>query len=248
MEILYKADLTKFCEETQIEAEIDMQQVLASADVLLLIAARLSREEAGRLLVFCKAGRDVVRAVDEREDAGLKPCWRWGAWPLFEVQRTRARIWARFGDDATPGLARVLESLATALHELNFTTGPADAAFDYVFDRKLACDGVPPCVLGVHRLRVRDNTEFVWCMKSWVCTIGWADWAVSTMWRYGRDRGPRTQVVLKLLKVLGLIPARGRGLAAPRDGGVHAVHAQHLDPLWHREFVATSVSKRGWSA
>lgn len=224
-----------------------MQQVLASADVLLLVAARLSREEAGRLLVFCKAGRDVVRAADKREDAGLKPGWRWGAWPLFQVQRTRNRIHALYGASDL-GLARVLESLATALDDLHFTTGPEAPAFDYVFDRKLACDGVQPCVLGVHRLRVRDNTEFVWRMKSWVRTIGHADWAVSTMWRYGRDRGPRTQVVLKLLKVLGLMPARGRGLEAPRDGGVHAVHAQHQDPLWHREFVATSVSKRGWSS
>ncbi len=223
-----------------------MQRVLASADVLQVIAAQLSREQAGRLLVFCKAGRDFVREVDKREDEGVKPLWRRGAWPLFEVQRTRARVWALYGSDG--GLARVLESLVTALHELHFTTGPEDPAFEYVFDRQLACAGVQPSVVGVHRLRVRDNTEFVSCMKLWARTTGYADWALATMHRYGRDRGARTQVVLKLLKVLGLVPARGRGLKAPPDSSVHAVHAQHQDPLWHREFVAVTVSKRGWAA
>jgi hypothetical protein len=212
------------------------------------IAAQLSREQAGRLLApLCKAGRDFVREVDKREDAGLKPGWRWGAWPLFEVQRTRARIRRLYGASDI-GLSRVLESLATALHELHFTTSPEDTAFEYVFDRQAACDGVQPSVLGVHRLRVRDNTEFVSRMNSWARLTGYERWAVATMHRYGRDRGARTQVVLRLLKVLGLIPARGRGLKAPPDSSVHAVHAQHLDPLWHAEFIATTVSKRGWVA
>jgi hypothetical protein len=213
------------------------------ADALQLIAEGLSREQAGRLLApLCKAGRDLVRAADRREDAGLKPGWRRGAWPLFEVQRVRARVWALYGSDV--GLARVLESLVTALDELHFTTG----AIEYVFDRKLACDGVKASVLGVHRLRVRDNSELVCCMKLWVCMIRHAEWAEATLRRHGRDRGPRTQLVLNLLKVLGLVPARGRGLKAPPDGGVHPVHSLHQDPLWHKEFVATSVSKRGWAS
>ncbi len=99
-----------------------MQRVLADVDVLQVIAAQLSREQAGRLLVFWKTGRDFVRGVDKREDAGLKPLWRLGAWPLFEVQRTRARVWALYGGDGGDvGLARVLESLVTALDELHFT-------------------------------------------------------------------------------------------------------------------------------
>jgi hypothetical protein len=224
-----------------------MQLELADADVLQLIAAGLIREQAGRLLVFCKSGRDFVRAADAREDAGLQAGWRRGAWPLWEVHRVRARIRALHGASDL-GLARVLQSLVTALDELHFTssTDHADAAIEYVFDRKLACDGVPPSVLGVHRLRVRDNSELVCRMKSWVRTIGYAEWAASTMRRYGRDRGPRTQLVLRLLKVLGLVPARGRGLQAPPDSSVHAVHSQHQDPLWHREYVATSMSTRGW--
>ncbi len=84
--------------------------------------------------------------------------------------------------------------------------------------------------------------RLVWCMKSWVRTIGYAEWAAATMRRYGRDRGARTQLVLELLKVLGLVPARGRGLKAPADPRVHAVHSQH------KEFVAVGVSKRGWAA
>ncbi len=225
-----------------------MEAVLKNADVLQVVAAQLSREQAGRLLApLCRAGLQVVRAADEREDAGLKPGWRWGAWPLFEVQRTRARIRKLYGTSDI-GLSRVLESLATELHELHFTTSPDYPAFAYVFDRKAACDGVQPSVLGVHRLRVFDNTEFVCRMKLWARTIGYADWAKATMHRYGRDRGARTQVVLRLLKVLGLVPARGRGLKAPPDSSVHAVHAQHFEPLWHAEFIAMSVSKRGWVA
>jgi hypothetical protein len=216
-----------------------MQRVL-DADVLPLIAAGLSREQAGRLLVFCKAGAQLVRLADAREDAGLPSGWRWGAWPLFEVQRVRARVWALHGGDV--GLARVLESLVTALDELHFTTSP-DAAIEYVFERKLACAGVPPSTLGVHRLRVRDGTELVRCMRAWVRVVGHYEYAAATVRRLGR--GGSTQLVLGLLKVLGLVPARGRGLKAARDERVHAVHQ---DPLWHREFVATSVSRRGWAA
>jgi len=216
---------------------------VVAADALQLIAEGLSREQAGRLLApLCKAGRDLVRAADRREDAGLKPGWRRGAWPLFEVQRVRARVWALYGSDV--GLARVLESLVTALDELHFTT----SAIEYVFDRKLACDGVKASVLGVHRLRVRDNSELVWCMKSWVCTIGHAEWAAATLRRHGRDRGRRTHPVLGLLKVLGLVPERGRGMKAPKDDRVHPVHSLHQDPLWHKEFVAVCVSKRGWAS
>jgi hypothetical protein len=54
-----------------------MQRVLADADVLQLIAAQLSREQAGRLLApLCKAGLKVVREADRREDAGLQAGWR----------------------------------------------------------------------------------------------------------------------------------------------------------------------------
>jgi hypothetical protein len=219
-----------------------MQRVLADADVLQLVAAGLSREEAGRLLVFCKAGAQLVRAADAREDAGLQAGWRWGAWPLWEVQRVRERVRGlHYATDL--GLARVLESLVTALDELHFTTSP-DAAIEYVFERKLACAGVAPSVLGVHRLRVRDNTELVWFMRAWVCKVRHYEYAAATVRRLGR--GGSTQLVLNLLKVLGLVPARGRGQQAPKDDRVHAVHSKHQDPLWHKEFVAVSVSKRGW--
>jgi hypothetical protein len=219
-----------------------MQQVLAGADVLQLIAARFSREEAGRLLVFCKAGVQLVRAADAREDAGLKADWRWGAWPLWEVQRVRERVRElHYATDL--GLTRVLESLVTELDDLRFTTSP-DAAIEYVFDRKLACAGVPPSVLGVHRLRVRDNTELVCCMRAWVCRVRHYEYAAGTVRRLGG--GGSTQLVLNLLKVLGLVPARGKGMKAPADKCGRPEMLK--DALWHKEFVAVGVSKRGWSS
>jgi hypothetical protein len=54
------------------------------------------------------------------------------------------------------------------------------------------------------------------------------------------------QLVLNLLKVLGLVPARGKGMKAPADKCGRPEMLK--DALWHKQFVAVGVSKRGWSS
>jgi hypothetical protein len=60
---------------------------------------------------------------------------------------------------------------------------------------------------------------------------------------YGNKRRdkPATQLVLNLLQVLGLRAGRGRGMRFAADDDVPA-----NEVLWVRQYVAQSLSARGW--
>jgi hypothetical protein len=47
-----------------------MQRLLEDKDALQAVASCLTREEAAKLALLCKAGRTFVRAADEDADAG----------------------------------------------------------------------------------------------------------------------------------------------------------------------------------
>jgi hypothetical protein len=120
---------------------------LQDADTLQAVAVRLTREEAGLLLApLCKAGQTLVRAADAAEEAGQKQIWLDGQ-PMWDINRVYARIDKRWGvnhnEDAVPGLAGVLKSLATTIEtlvEILFCTR--------VFERSEACKGRQASVLG----------------------------------------------------------------------------------------------------
>ena len=60
---------------------------------------------------------------------------------------------------------------------------------------------------------------------------------------YGAKRldQPWTQLALNLLQVLGLRAGRGRGMRLPPD-----VDVGWNEVLWVRQYVAQSLSARGW--
>jgi hypothetical protein len=215
---------------------------LQDADTLQAVAAWLTREEAGLLLApLCKAGRTLVRAADEAEDAGQKEIWL-GMRPMWDIHRVHARIDKRWGvddnADAVPGLAEILKSLATTIDSLD-----EFECVERVFQRCQARAGRQASMLGCHRLVVVDEARFLWHMQDWLRRTRSDKDARPTVRVYGNKRAdkPETQLVLNLLQVLGLRAGRGRGMRLPPDVDVPA-----NEVLWVRQYVAQSLSARGW--
>jgi hypothetical protein len=214
---------------------------LQDADTLQAVAAWLTREEAGLLLApLCKAGRTLVRAADAAEDAaGQKQIWLDGQ-PMWDIDRVYARIAKRWPEDGdgVPGLAGVLRTLARMIENLVEYT-----CVERVFERREARAGRQASVLGCHRLVVVDAENFLFHMEDWVRRTRFDVAARPTVRVYGNKRRdkPETQLVLNLLQVLGLRAGRGRGMRLPPDVDVAA-----NEVLWVRQYVAQSLSARGW--
>jgi hypothetical protein len=194
-------------------------------DALGLVAAELTREEAGRLLApLCRAGAASVRGADAAADGG----WREGV-PLWNLARTHERLERKYavdGEDAG-GLELVLQSLT---RELDFLR--AAGVVELVFDRAAACAGKPASVLGCHTLRVVDPLEFLMCLERW--TVG--------VMREGRHAPPillafagptASHAVINLLRELGLKRPDGRYSRFGRHPAV-----ARSEPLWHKKYVA----------
>jgi hypothetical protein len=215
---------------------------LQDADTLQAVAAWLTREEAGLLLApLCKAGRSLVRAADAAEDAGQKQIWLAGL-SMWDIDRVHARIDKRWGvddnADAVPGLAEILKSLATTIETL-----VEILCVERVFERSQARAGRQASVLGCHRLVVVEEEMFLRHMQDWLRSTRADKDAWPTVCMYGNKRvdKPETQLVLNLLQVLGLRAGRGRGMRLPPDVDVSA-----NEVLWVRQYVAQSLSARGW--
>jgi hypothetical protein len=217
---------------------------LQGADTLQAVAAWLTREEAGRLLApLCQAGRTLVRAADAAEDAGQKQIWLAGP-PMWHIDRVYARIDARWPEDdhGVPGLAGVLRTLARMIENLVEYN-----CVERVFERREARAGRQASVLGCHRLLVLDAAHLLWHMEDWARRQFSNPLAHPTGRVYGGGRNdPKTLLVLNLLAILGLRPRRGRGMRFPPDPELHFVHKDRFEPLWNREYIAQSLSARGW--
>jgi hypothetical protein len=216
--------------------------MLDDQDTMQGVAPWLTREEAGRkLALLCKAGAEFVKAADRAEDAGHAAIWLCGP-PMWDIHRVCARIDARWGQDVhAASLAHVLKSLATAIDAL-----VECETIKHVFERRFACARQQASMLGCHRLLVLDPPHFLFEMEQWVRKTTCNDTeAYAAVRLYGKLSFP-TQLVLVLLKELGLVPRRGRGMRCSPDPGVHAVHQDKHEPLWNREYVASSLSSRGW--
>ena len=212
--------------------------MLVDQDTMQAVAAWLTREQAGqKIALLCKAGAEFVKAADRAEDAGQADIWLGGPEP-WEIQRVCARIDACWGHDVhAASLAYVLKSLATAIDILGQV-----GTVEHVFDRQSARALQQASMLGCHRLLVLDPAHFLFEMQVWVHSMCIDTQAHGAVRVYGnkRKRQHPTQLVLNLLKELGLVPRRGRGMRwSPDPDDKH-------EPLWNRYYVASSLSSRGW--
>lgn len=216
-----------------------MQMLLRDRDALQLVAAQLTREDAGlKLAPLCKAGAAFVRAADAAVDAGQPETWREGPQMWNHARRmsassagTHERLERRYavdGEDVV-GLELVLKSLT---REIDFLR--AAGFVELVFDRAAACAEKQASLLGCHTLRVVDPMEFLTTMQRWTIGVlrqGQFGYAAATVRTFAGSTA--SHAVINLFTVLGL----------KRPGRRHSRFQPHPDversePLWQREYVA----------
>jgi hypothetical protein len=209
---------------------MDMQRVLADADVLQLVAAQLTREEAGLYLApLCKKGAEFVRAADAAADAGGREIWRDGV-PMWTLARTLDRLACKYFEEGyCPGGLELL--LASLVREIDGMR--AAGVVELVFDRAAACDGKQASLLGCHTLRVAEPVEFLQTMEQWtVGAMRMAPIVTRALKLFARRTSSGT--VLNLMKKL-------LGLRRPREKEARCGRCEHVarhEPLWYWWYVA----------
>jgi hypothetical protein len=207
--------------------------LLRDQDALQLIAAQLTREQAGlRLAPVCKHWLQFVRAADAAAHAGAAEIWR-AVPPTWSLERVLPRI-DRF---CTASMWWGLEEENRVL--LNAFAGNIDAlreegVVELVFDKALACRGKKASLLGCHTLKVLDAFQFLSRMHRWVNdTQRGAGFSELEGWDTHSD------AILDLLRRLGLKRRRvtrkqpRRMVWFPADKRL-----AKNEPLWHRAYVA----------
>ena len=220
-----------------------LQALLLDTDTLTLLAAQLTREQAGKMLAkLCKAGADFVRAADKRESElvaanalGARSIWREG-WPMWSLERTYERLENRYAvDGEDPGSTElVLRALAVEIEQLR-----RENICELEFEAAMACDGKKMSLLGCHTLYVLDPVKFlVRLADKWLAAEMQKEYARPYMRAAMNRRAGAT--ILHLFEALGFKRPRGRGSRlehdAERFSGDSCV--SKTEPLWHERYVA----------
>ena len=214
-----------------------MNILLRGQDALQLIAAQLTREQAGlRLAPVCKHWLQFVRAADAAAAAGAAEFWREGL-PMWSLERVLPRIdrlcdASQFlGVEYEPrGLLKTLAAYIEHLHE--------DGTVKLVFDRALAKTGKKASLLGCHTLQVIDPFRFLSEMHRWVADANRRAAAVNE-YHPALCGWDASDAILGLLRSLGLKRRRvtrkqpRRMVWFPADKRL-----AKNEPLWHRAYVA----------
>lgn len=211
-----------------------MQALLRDADVMQLIAAQVTREQAGLgLAPSCKAWANFVRVADKAADAGGAEIWRKGM-PMWSLERVIPRI-DRFCDDTQYwGLdehpRELLKVLAAHLEQLH-TTG----TIKLVFDMALAKRQKQASLMGCHRLQVLEPYTFRGVLHDWVHDAKRRAAALNTYHDTFEDCSP-SEAILELLHGLGL--QRRRTTRKQKRRSLRFPEHRDLrdEPLWHRAY------------
>ena len=205
-------------------------RLLADHDLRHVVAALITREQAGRLLApACRATAALVRAEDAKLDA-LQPSpapseiWRPDA-PPWNIQRVHARLAQRYAHD-NAGIVQVLGAFAMHLDALRAAGFIAPR-----FDRAAARAGRSAALVGCHELRVLDPTAFLHAMQAWTMCTQRKDFARASCRVFAGRTG--SHYVLNLLRELGLKPCGGAGSRFPPHEQV-----KRDEVLWQRAYVA----------
>jgi hypothetical protein len=214
-----------------------MNTLLRDKDALHVIAAQLTREQAGLMLAtVCKAWAEFVCAADAAAHAGAVEFWRQGL-PTWSLERVFPRIdrlcdASEFhGVEYQPrGLLKMFAANIEALHE--------DDIVKLVFDKALATKGKKASLLGCHTLQVLDPYRFRLQLHLWVVDANRRAAAVNEYHPELTGLGV-SEAILDLLRRLGLKRRRvtrkqtRRTVWFPADKRV-----EKDEPLWHRAYVA----------
>ena len=215
-----------------------MNIILQDTDTLQLIAAQLTREQAGlRLAPVCKCWLKFVRASDAAFATGAVECWREGL-PTWSIERVLPRI-DRVFDEALLKFGVTFDSRAL-LKEFAFYIEclHEDGIVKLVFDRALAMKGKKASLMGCHTLQVLNPFLFLSELHEWVADAERR--AAATNEYYDELSGYNPSVaILGLLHSLGLKKRRvtrkhrHRTVWFPADKRV-----AKKETLWHRAYVA----------
>jgi hypothetical protein len=215
-----------------------MNILLQDRDALQLIAAQLTREQAGlRLAPVCKDWWKFVRAADAAGDAGARELWREGLAP-YHLERVLARITRFCDDEMWYGLdeqpRESLMALAAFIDQLH-----DNGVVNFVFDRPLATKGKKqPSLLGCHRLEVLEPYTFRCDLHRWVAERQKKEELKNRGWPELEGFEDPSEGIVDLLRRLGLKRRRvtraqtRRKVFFPADKRV-----PKNDLLWHRAYV-----------
>jgi hypothetical protein len=215
-----------------------MLRLLEDKDAMQAVAACLTRGQAGMLARLCRAGRAYVRAADDKADAGRPDGFAVLATPMWALERTRARVAARWPKATPRNLSRkgrmlVMNSLAAELvrqQELGVAR--------LVFERAAARDGRKLSLFGCHRLEVLDGYAFLEHMEAWFQelrrTTSWSaleQFAVNERCYVHKKASSRVLAIL----LAGGLRVRGKRYRLADDAarGVGGAEA-----LWHEKYWA----------
>jgi hypothetical protein len=212
-----------------------MDALLRDKDALQLLAAQLTRKEAGLMLApLCRAGAKFVRETDAGAGKAFA-IWREvpPMWSLELVLRRIDRFCAAsewYGLEYEP--RRLLEMLATRMDALR-----EEGVFELVFDRTLAAKGKRASLLGCHTLKVLDPFKFRSELHRWVADTQRRAALRNTSWEELSGFDDPSDAILDLLRKLGLKRRRvsrrvtRRTIRFPADARV-----AKNEPLWHRAY------------
>jgi hypothetical protein len=214
-----------------------MNIILQDTDALQLMAAQLTREQAGlRLAPVCKYWLKFVRAADAAAAAGAVEFWREGL-PTWSLERVLPRIDRLcdasdfLGVEYEPrGLLKTLAAYIERLH--------GDGIVKLVFDRALATKGKKASLLGCHTLQVLESFRFLSELHQWVANANSRDAAIDE-YHPELSGWVASDAILALLCSLGLKRSRvtckqtRRTVWFPADKRV-----AKNEPLWHKAYVA----------
>ena len=211
-----------------------MQRLLENKDAMQAVAAALTREQAGKLARVCKAASQFVRDADNQADAG-RPDGFVACAPMWDLERTRARIAARYPESMPRDFwraetMRIMNLLAAELvdmHEVRIVR--------LVFERAAARVGRKPSLFGCHKLEVLHAHVFMTHMSWWFATLRQsAPSGALARWACANNPKPSRRVLLMLQE--GGLRVRGKKYRVPLDARYESVHQS--EALWHSAYWA----------
>jgi len=206
-----------------------MLRLLENKDAMQAVAAALTREQAVKLALVCKAASQFVRDADNQADAG-RPDGFVACAPMWDLERTRARIAARYPESMPRDFwraetIRIMNLLAAELVDMHKVR-----IVRLVFERAAARVGRKPSLFGFHKLEVLHAHAFLNHMSWWFATLRQsAPSGALARWACANNK-PSRRVLLMMQE--GGLRVRGKKYRVPLDAR-YDESVGLSEALWH---------------